>query len=92
MQILAPFRAKILQFIGLLLCILFVQWLIANPEWVQRLYTERVFIWITRPLRWFSGTFHLAIGELVYILIFIILIFININSSTYIIKLIRYYF
>ena len=74
MQILAPFRAKIIQFIGLLLGILLVQWLIANPEWVQRLYTERVFVWITRPLRWVSGTFHLAIGELVYLFILIILI------------------
>jgi len=79
MQILAPFRAKILQFIGLLLGILLVQWLIANPEWVQRLYTERVFVWITRPLRWVSGTFHLAIGELVYVLILIILIINIIN-------------
>jgi hypothetical protein len=83
MQILAPFRAKILQFIGLLLGVLAVQWLIAYPEWVHRLYTERVFIWMTRPLRWISGTFQLALGELVYIILLIVLI---INSIKYFIS------
>ncbi len=80
MQFLAPFRAKILQFIGLLLGVLAVQWLIAYPEWVHRLYTQRVFLWITQPLGAISGFFSFAIGELIYIFLLIILIF---NSIKY---------
>jgi len=83
MQYLAPFRAKILQFIGLLMGVLLVQWLISFPELIQRIYTQRVFVWMTLPLRWISGTFHLAIGELVYIILLIILI---INSIKYFIS------
>lgn len=74
MQFFAPFRAKILQFIGLLMGVLLVHWLIGFPELVQRIYTQRVFVWITSPLRWISGTFHFAIGELVYIILLIVLI------------------
>jgi len=89
MQFLAPFRAKILQFIGLLMGILLVQWLIGFPELVQRIYTQRVFVWISQSLRWFSGIFPFAIGELVYIIIVIILIINCIkyfNSNKYSIK------
>ena len=74
MQFIGPFRAKVIQIIGLLAAILMVQWLISFPELVQRIYTQRVFVWITKPLRWISGSFHLAIGELVYMIIIIILI------------------
>ncbi len=74
MQFIGPFRAKILQFIGLLLSVLLVQWLIGFPELVQRIYTQRVFLWITQPLRWISGIFPFAIGELIYIILIIILI------------------
>ena len=94
MQFLVPFRAKILQFIGLLMGVLLVQWLIGFPELVQRIYTQRVFVWITRPLKWFSGIFPLAIGELVYIILIIILI-INILkyfiSNKYSIKYSRFW-
>ena len=77
MQFMGPFRAKIIQIIGLLAAILMVQWLVNFPELVQRIYTQRVFVWITKPLRWISGSFHLSIGELVYIILIINIYIIN---------------
>lgn len=84
------FRPKMIQFLGWVMVILVIQWLLGYPELIQRLYTERLFIWITKPIRFVSGIFPFTIGELVYVFIIIKLI-INILkyfiSNKYSIKL-----
>ena len=83
MQFLIPFRAKILQIMGLLMGSLLVQWLIGFPDLVQRIYTQRTFLWMTKFLRCISGIFPFAIGELLYIIILIVLV---INAINYVIN------
>ena len=78
-----PFRPKMLQLLGWLMVILVIQWLFGYPELIQRFYTERLFVWITKPLRWVSGLFPFAIGELVYIILIMLLI---INAIKYFIS------
>jgi len=46
-----------------------------NAQWVQDLYTERFFKWVTYGLRGVIGHIPFAIGEWLYIILFIILIY-----------------
>lgn len=73
-------RPKMIQLLGWLMVIFFIQWFLGFPELIQRFYTERLFVWITKPIRFVSGLFPFAIGELVYIIVIIVLI---INSIKY---------
>lgn len=68
------FRPKMLQLLGWLIVVLALQWLLGYPELIQRFYTERLFVWIAKPIRFVSGLFPFAIGEIVYIIVILTLI------------------
>ena len=68
------FRPKMIQLLGWLMVIFFIQWFLGFPELIQRFYTERLFVWITTVIGKVSGLFDFAIGEIVYIIIIIILV------------------
>jgi len=55
-----------------------------NAQWVQDVYTERVFKWLTYGLRFVIGPIPFAIGEWIYIILIIILIY---NILQYFIKI-----
>lgn len=67
-------RPKMIQLLGWLMVIFFIQWFLGFPELIQRFYTERLFVWITTVIGKVSGLFDFAIGEIVYIIIIIILV------------------
>jgi len=68
------FRPKMIQLLGWLMVIFFIQWFLGFPELIQRFYTERLFVWITTMIGKVSGLFDFAIGEIVYIIIIILLV------------------
>ncbi len=44
------------------------------PEWVSLYYTNGLFKWFSKGLRWLSGSFPNAMGEYVYLFVIILLI------------------
>lgn len=83
------FRPKMIQLLGWVMVILVIQWFLGYPELIQRFYTERLFIWVTKPIRFVSGSVPFATGEIIYLIIIIILIINTIKyfiSNKYLIK------
>ena len=59
---------------GWYLLALFIIIVTQFPDWLASYYTNGLFKWFSKGLRWMSSSFPNAIGEYVYFFIFIILI------------------
>jgi len=59
---------------GWYLLALFIIIVTQFPDWLANYYTNGLFKWFSKGLRWMSSSFPNAIGEYVYFFIFIILI------------------
>ena len=68
------FKPKMFQLLGWIIVVIALQWLLGYPELIQRFYTERLFVWISKPIRFVSGLFPFAIGEIIYIILILSLI------------------
>lgn len=67
-------KYKLYKLLATVLIVLLIQWSFNYPNWIEKLYTERLFFWLSSFLGFVSGLFPFAIGELVYIILVILLI------------------